>query len=76
MDCSPAVKDSASQNPSDPAVPLVEIGCRLVEGLQVDVIFPHSSYLDNTKAELKKVLKQRFGFAHNQMHAIIVAYIH
>ena len=48
--------------PSPPSsLPLDAISQRLVRGLQVDVIFPHSSYLDNVKAELKKVLKQRYS---------------
>ena len=65
MDCSPAkatppiASCPSNDHPNDPPVPLVEISCRLVEGLQVETIFPQSAYLDNIKAELTKVLKQR-----------------
>ena len=56
MEASPAAPEVSAPSLS---LPLVEISQRLVEGLQMDVIFPHSSYLENVKAELKKVLKQR-----------------
>ena len=46
-------------SPKTVHVPLREISLRLVEGLQTSVIFPESSYLDNVKAELKKLMKQR-----------------
>lgn len=62
MECSPTVgvdKGGGTTVGGACQVPLVEISQRLIEGLQVDVIFPHSCYLDNIKAELKKVLKQR-----------------
>lgn len=55
MEHSPPVKGAEVSS-----VPLEEISQRLVEGLQVDVIFPRSNYLENIKAELKKVLKQRY----------------
>ena len=41
------------------SVPLKEISLRLVDGLQTNVIFPDSNYLENVKAELKKLMKQR-----------------
>ena len=41
------------------AVPVAEISQRILEGLQVDVVFPDSTYLYNIKAELKKAFKQR-----------------
>ena len=47
-------------SPKTAHVPLREISLRLVEGLQTSVIFPESSYLDNVKAELKKLMKQRY----------------
>lgn len=58
--------DTSSRVPVTPCTPppLEEISQRLVQGLQVEVIFPHSSYLDNVKAELKKVLKQRYISTH------------
>ena len=50
---------SVPTTPPTPPTPLEEISQRLMEGLQVDIIFPDSSYLEDTKAELKKVLKQK-----------------
>ena len=47
-------------SPKNPGVPLREISLRLVEGLQTSVIFPECNYLDNVKAELKKLMKQRY----------------
>ena len=46
-------------SPRTVGVPLREISLRLVEGLQTPVIFPESSYLNNVKAEFKKLMKQR-----------------
>ena len=46
-------------SPRGAGVPLREISLRLVEGLQTGVIFPEANYLDNVKAELKKLMKQR-----------------
>ena len=63
IECSPKVNTTS-------LVPLIEISKRLVEGLQVDVIFPHSTYLNNVKAELKKVLKQRY--LSSLIHLIII----
>ena len=47
-------------SPRTAGVPLREISRRLVEGLQTKVIFPESDYLGNVKAELKKLMKQRY----------------
>ena len=55
MDVSPAVDSTSSGGVS---VPVAEIGQRIVEGLQVDAIFPNSTYLQDVKAELRKVFKQ------------------
>ena len=46
-------------SPVSASVPLKEISLRLVDGLQTNVIFPDSNYLENVKAELKKLMKQR-----------------
>ena len=47
-------------SPRTAGVPLREISLRLVEGLQTGVIFPEADYLGNVKAELKKLMKQRY----------------
>ena len=49
-------------SPKHGSIPLREISLRLVEGLQTSVIFPESNYLDNVKAELKKLMKQRYSY--------------
>ena len=49
-------------SPKNGSVPLREISLRLVEGLQTSAIFPESNYLDNIKAELKKLMKQRYAY--------------
>ena len=61
MECLPAIEDTSLNPPENLEVPFVEIGSRLVDGLKLDAdgIFPHSSYLNNVKADLKKVLKQK-----------------
>ena len=44
-----------------PDGPLQHIATNLAQSLQTDVYFPGSSYLGDVKAELRKVMKQRYG---------------
>ncbi len=56
-------------------VPVAEVGQHIIEGLQVDVIFPDSTYLQDVKAELRKVFKQwylrRYLFDYLLIYSII-----
>ena len=41
-------------------IPLREIAQRLADSLHPDELFPESNYLQNVKAELRKLMKQRY----------------
>ncbi len=51
---------SVSCRPPSDAIPLRHISINMSEGLATNTTFPNSTYLYSTKAEIRKIMKQRY----------------